>query len=175
LHILQEENHNIDNCWKLQNKEKNDTSKPKGKTDGSASVASDNSYDNGDVLIAFARCASNDSLWILDSACSYHVCINRALFSTYEPVQNGGTILMSDNSPCEVVGMGTNKIKMFDGVVRTLTEVQHVPSMCRNLISLSTLDTKRYKYYARDGMLKVTKGSLVIMKGDLKSDNLYVL
>jgi hypothetical protein len=86
-------NHNIDNYWKLQNKEKrNDTSKPKGKTDGSAFVASDNSFNNGDVLITFARCASDDSLWILDSACSYHVYINRALFSTYEPVQNGGTI-----------------------------------------------------------------------------------
>jgi hypothetical protein len=97
-------NHNIDNCWKLQNKEKrNDTSKPKGKTDGSASVASD----NGDVRIAFAGCGSDDSLWILDSACSYHVCFNRALFSTYEPMQNGGTIWMGLNSPCEVVGMGT--------------------------------------------------------------------
>jgi hypothetical protein len=76
-------NHNIDNYWKLQNKEKrNDTSKPKGKTDGRASVGSNNSSDNGDVLIAFAGCASNDSLWILDSICSYHVYINRALFST---------------------------------------------------------------------------------------------
>jgi hypothetical protein len=101
-------NHNIENCSKLQNKKKrNDTSKSKGKTDGSASVASDNSSDNGDVLIAFAGCASNDSLWKLDSACSYHVCINRAFFSTYEPVQNGGTVWMGNNSPYEVVGIST--------------------------------------------------------------------
>jgi hypothetical protein len=53
--------------------------------------------------------------------------------------------------------------------------VRHVPSMSRNLISLSTLDTKGYKYYVRDDMLKVTKGSLMIMKGDLKCVNLYVL
>jgi hypothetical protein len=30
---------------------------------------------------------------------------------------------MGDNSPCEVVGMGTVQIKMFDGVVHTLIEV----------------------------------------------------
>jgi hypothetical protein len=169
-------NHNIENCWKLQNKEKrNDTLKPKGKIDGSASVASDNSSDNGDVLIAFAGCASDDAFWILNSACSYHVCINRDLLSTYEPVQNRGTIWMGDNSPCEVVGMGTVQIKMFDGNVRTLTEVRHVPSMSRSLISLSTLDTKGYKYYAGDNVLKVTKGSLVVMKGGLKSATLYVL
>jgi hypothetical protein len=141
----------------LQNKEKrNDTSKPKGKTNGSASVASNNSSDNGDVLITFAGCASNDSIWILDFAFSYHVCINRALFSIYEPVQNGGTVQMGDNSPCEVIGMGTMQIKMFDGVIHTLTEVRHVSSMSRNLISLNTLDTKRYKYYTRDSVLKVT-------------------
>jgi hypothetical protein len=52
-------------------------SKPKGKTDSSAS---DNSSDNSDVLIAFPGCAFDDSLSILDSACSYHVCINKDLF-----------------------------------------------------------------------------------------------
>jgi hypothetical protein len=49
-------------------------SKLKGKTGGCASVASDNSSDNGDVLIVFAGCASDDSLWILDFVCSYSFC-----------------------------------------------------------------------------------------------------
>ena len=166
----------ISECWKLQNKEKkNGTFKPKGKPDGSASVVSDDSSDNGTVLIAFAGCASDDTQWILDSACSYHVCINRDLFSSYESVQNGGTVRMGNNTPCQVIGMGTVKIKMFDGIVRTLTEVRHVPTMSRNLISLSTLDIKGYKYSAGDGVMKVTKGSLVVMKGDLKAANLYLL
>jgi hypothetical protein len=47
--------------------------------------------------------------------------------------------------------------------------------MSRNLISLSILDRKGYKYYAGDGVLKVTKGSLMIMKYDLNRANLYVL
>jgi hypothetical protein len=58
----------------------------RGKTGGTVSVASENSSDNGDVLIAFARCAADDAQWILDSACSYHVCTNKFLFSTYEAV-----------------------------------------------------------------------------------------
>jgi hypothetical protein len=65
--------HVIENCYKLQNKEKRN--REKGKTDGTASIASDNSNDNGDVLVAFAGCATDDAQWILDSACSYHVCI----------------------------------------------------------------------------------------------------
>jgi hypothetical protein len=53
--------------------------------------------------------------------------------------------------------------------------VRHVPTMSRNLISLSTLDLKGYKYSASGGVLKVSKGSLIIMKGDMKAANLYVL
>jgi hypothetical protein len=90
-------------------------------------------------------------------------------------VQIGGIVWMGNNFPCDVIIMDTIQIKKFDGVVHTLIEVQHVPSMSRNLILLNTLDIKEYKYYAGDGVMKVTKGSLVVMKGDLKSANLYVL
>ena len=52
---------------------------------------------------------------------------------------------------------------MHDGIVRTLTDVRHIPNMRKNLISLSTLDGKGYKYSGGDGVLKVSKGSLIVM------------
>jgi len=64
---------------------------------------------------------------------------------------------------------------MHDGIVRTLTDVMHILDMSKNLISLSTLDGKGYKYSSGDGLLKVPKGSLIVMKGELKSPNLYRL
>ena len=64
---------------------------------------------------------------------------------------------------------------MHDGIVRTLTDVRHIPNMRKNLISLSTLDGKGYKYSGGDGVLKVSKGSLIVMKGDLKSVKLHRL
>ncbi|KAG8498115.1 hypothetical protein CXB51_006865 [Gossypium anomalum] len=72
-------------------------------------------------------------------------------------------------------GVGTIKVKMFDGVVRTLNDVRHVPKLKRNLISLSTLDSKGYRYTAESGVLKISKGSLVVMKGQKKTAKLYVL
>ena len=57
---------------------------------------------------------------------------------------------------------------MFDGIVRTITDVRHVPGMKRNLLSCSTFDRKGYKYYGGDGVLKVSKGSLIVMKADLR-------
>ena len=75
---------------------------------------------------------------------------------------------MGNNAPCKIVGIGTVRIKMFDGVVRTLSDVRHVPDLKRNLISLNTLDVKRYKYTGEDGVVKISKGALVMMKGKKK-------
>ena len=82
---------------------------------------------------------------------------------------------MGDDSLHDIVGIGSIQIKMHDGIVRTLTDVRHIPDMSKNVISLSTLDGKGYKYSGGDGVLKVSKGSLVVMKGELKSPNLYRL
>ena len=46
---------------------------------------------------------------------------------------------------------------MFDRVVHTLGDVKHVPDLKRNLISLSSLDAKGYKYIGEGGVLKISK------------------
>ena len=57
-----------------------------------------------------------------------------------------GAVLMGNNASCKVADIGTICIKMFDGVVRTLGDIRHVLDLKRNLISLSTLHAKGYKY-----------------------------
>jgi hypothetical protein len=53
--------------------------------------------------------------------------------------------------------------------------VRYIPGMSRNLISLSTLDAEGFKYSDSGGVLKVSKGSLVCLVGDMNSAKLYVL
>ena len=72
---------------------------------------------------------------------------------------------MGNNVSCKVVGIGTVRIRIFDGVVRTLGDVRHVPDLKRNLKSLSPLDAKGYKYAYEGRVLKISKGTLVMMKG----------
>jgi len=76
--------------------------------------------------------------------------------------------------PCKIIGIGSIKIRMHDGIVRILSNVRHVPNLKRNLISLGTLDSNGYKFPAEGGVLRVSKGSLVVMKGK-KVDTLYIL
>ena len=48
---------------------------------------------------------------------------------------------MDNNAACKVIGKGTVRIKIYDGIIRTLTNVRHVLDLKNNLNSLGTLDS----------------------------------
>ena len=68
---------------------------------------------------------SGDSEWVLDTRTTYHVCPNMNWFSSFEKLDSSFAIMGDDHS-CKVEGIGTVRIKMFDGMVRELKEVRHV-------------------------------------------------
>ena len=81
---------------------------------------------------------------------------------------------MDDDHPCNVKGIGTVRIKIFDRIIQKLKEVMYVPQLKRNLISVGALETLGLMVSIRDGVLKITKGSIVVMKG-VRRSNLYYL
>ena len=81
---------------------------------------------------------------------------------------------MGNNHSCKTVGLGSVRIKMHDGVVKTLLDVRHVPELRKNLISEGVLDSGGCKIVTWEGVKKVVRGSLVVMKG-IRQGNLYVL
>jgi len=81
---------------------------------------------------------------------------------------------MGDDRPCKMEGIGTVQIKIFDGMVRELKKVRYVPQLKRNLISVGALEILGLEVSIRDGVLKMTKSSIVILKG-VRRNNLYYL
>ena len=81
---------------------------------------------------------------------------------------------MGNDATCPVIRIGTVKIKIFDGVVRVLSNVRHVPDLRKNLISLGVLDYLGYSFSSKDGIMKIIKGALMVMKGQ-KVSTLYRL
>jgi hypothetical protein len=71
----------------------------------------------------------------LDSGASHHMCSHRNWFISYEYV-DGGVVFMGNGIPCKIVGVGSIRIRMFDGIARELTNVRYVPELKSNLISL---------------------------------------
>ena len=66
-------------------------------------------------------------------------------------------------------------IVKHDGVKRRLGDVRYVPKLQRNLFSLGRLESKVCTFKASEGLLKVIKGSMVLMRGRRSERNLYVL
>ncbi|KAK2982865.1 hypothetical protein RJ640_025051 [Escallonia rubra] len=89
---------------------------------------------------------------------------------------DGDLYLVSSVEQQEVMGISTIKIKIkiFDGIVKTLGDVRYIPDLKKNLISLDTLDSINYSKSIKGGDMKVSKGAVVIMKGQ-KTGNFYKL
>lgn len=71
---------------------------------------------------------------------------------------------MHNDASCKNFGIGTIKIKMFDGVVRALCDVWHVPKLKKNLIFLGTLESDGFSFKGMDGVLLIIEGAMVVMK-----------
>jgi len=71
---------------------------------------------------------SDASEWLLDTAATYHICPRREWFSSLEKLDSG-VVIIGNDAACQLIEIGTVRIKMFDGVVRDLTDVRYVSQM----------------------------------------------
>jgi hypothetical protein len=111
--------------------------------------------------------------WLLDSGASSHKCLHRNWFSTYQSIDDG-VVFMGNDFFCKIVGVGSVRIKMHDGSLRTLTDIRDVPELRKNLICLGVIDSAGYRCTTQGGVLKAFKGILVVMKAKMV-ENLYQL
>ena len=63
---------------------------------------------------------------------------------------------------------------MFDGMVRKLKKVRYVPQLKKYLISVGVLEALGFEISIRYGVIKMIRGSMVILKG-VRCNNLYYL
>lgn len=102
------------------------------------------------------------------------------MFISHVPPQNLGfkicLKLMKDWFFWETINHsdGCITLRMQDGRNLLLQQVRYVIELMRNLISLGTLDSNSYVIKSENGMLKVSIGSLVIMKA-IRKQSLYIL
>ncbi|KAG8490763.1 hypothetical protein CXB51_013984 [Gossypium anomalum] len=150
-------------CHKLQNKIKREVANQKGKqpeNSSEADVVED--YSNGELLIASVNDSKVSEEWILDSGCTFYMSPNQNWFTTYETVSKG-VVLMGNNASCKIAGVGTIKVKMFDRVVRTLSDGSTITGDAAvTASSLSDDDiTKlwhmRLGYMSENGMVELSK------------------
>ncbi|KAL4309312.1 hypothetical protein GQ457_01G041280 [Hibiscus cannabinus] len=113
-------------------------------------------------------------IWLIDSGATYHMTSRREWFHNYEPI-SGGSVYSCNDHALEIVGVGTIKLKMYDGTIKIVRDVQHVKGLKKNLLSYGLLDNSASKIETWDGIMKVFHGALVVMKGEKIAANLYML
>ena len=109
---------------------------------------------------------------MVDSGASFHATPDKKYFHDY--VQGDfGQVCLGDDKPCKIVGMGKVLVKQQNGNQWLLKEVRHVPDLKKNLISTGQLGSEGCVTIFTDKDWKVTKGALVIAKGE-KVGTLYL-
>ena len=53
---------------------------------------------------------------------------------------------MENNMSCKIIGIGSIKIRMHDGIVRILSNVWHVSDLKKNLIFLGIFDSNAVSF-----------------------------
>ncbi|KAE8716977.1 cytochrome P450 71A9-like [Hibiscus syriacus] len=124
-------------CWSL-----NKNSNPQGNTV--------NTSDDGDALYCEASTTVEGrkryaDIWLIDSGATYHMTSSREWFHHYEPI-SGGSVYSCNDHALNIVGVGTIKLKMYDGTIKVVRDVRHV-----------------------------FRGALVVLKGEKIAANLYML
>ena len=167
-YFCQKEGHYIKDCF-----EKKKLEKLQKESSGKVDIASvdEGESEDADVLIAADKKSSGE--WILDSGCSFHMCPHKDFFVTFKSI-DGGKVLLGNNLACKVAGIGSVRIKMYDGSVKGLEQVRCVPELKRNLISLGMIDQLGCCIKAENGELQILKDGAIIMKG-CRRNGLYVL
>jgi len=72
---------------------------------------------------------------------------------------------------CRVEGVGAIHIRLYDGTMRELKDVKYVPSILKNLISVGALKVEGLRGTLGEGVLKMSSGSLMVLKG-IRRNNL---
>jgi hypothetical protein len=111
--------HEISQCQKLKNKEERKKIKELDNSPAEASIVE--TLNSGEALMVTSNIDKHVA-WVLDSACTFHICSHRDWFSNYVDVHNGD-VTIGDESPLEILGIGSIQIKVHDDTFDILSNV----------------------------------------------------
>jgi hypothetical protein len=102
--------------------------------------------------------------WWADTGANIHVCAGISLFSYYQ-CKGTGALLMGNRSHARVLGVGTVILRFTSGKTMLLKNMQHVPSIKKNLVSGSLLCRDGYKLVFESNKCILSKYGTFVGKG----------
>ena len=90
---------------------------------------------------------STSTSWVLDNGCGSHICTSVQGLKRSRTLDKGEVDLRVGNGArVTAVAIGTYEISLPSGLVLSLNNCYYVPSLTRNIISVSVLDNEGYSF-----------------------------
>ncbi|XXG60383.1 hypothetical protein AAC387_Pa04g2305 [Persea americana] len=92
---------------------------------------------------------SDGGIWYIDSGCSNHMSSTKAIFKNMDGSKTG-KVKLGDGKQLDVEGKGTIVIHTQQGTAKHLHDVQYVPHLAHNLLSVGQLLSSGYSILFED-------------------------
>jgi hypothetical protein len=102
--------------------------------------------------------------WWIDTGANIHVCADISLFSSYQ-AGGAGSLLIGNGSHARVLGVSTVNLKLTSGKIMRLKNVQHVPTIKKNLVRGSLLCRDDFKLVFESNKCVLSKYGNFVDKG----------
>ena len=87
---------------------------------------------------------SNPKEWWIDTGATHHVCYDKKMFSTFEPIETE-KMFMGNSATSDIKGHGKVALKVTSRKEPTLTNVLYVPKILKNLVFGSLLNRHGFR------------------------------
>jgi hypothetical protein len=82
---------------------------------------------------------------------------------------------MGNDHALEIVDIGTMKLKMHNSSICTIQEIQYVKGLKKFCLSVGQFDSLCCKIHTDNGIIKIVRGMLVVLKARKMAANLFML
>ncbi|KAK8935961.1 hypothetical protein KSP39_PZI012924 [Platanthera zijinensis] len=114
--------------------------------------------------------------WYIDSGCSSHMANNRDFFTSLDETYKSEAIL-GDGKKVRIEGKGTASVITPEGVQKLIAEVQFVPTLSQNLLSVGQLLRRGFKVLFEENACSIyhPTSNALICTAQLNSSNIFTL
>ena len=128
------------------------------------------------IYMIYTYLSYRDSIsWVLDTGCTSHICNDLQRLTSKRKLRKGEVeLMMGNDARVTDVALGVVNLKLLSGDYLSLEECHYVPSIVKNIISVSCLDKMGYILIIKDKIFSIYLGSKLVVTAPLVN-GLYLI
>ena len=115
------------------------------------------------------------SSWVLDTGCASHICNNLQALTSRRKLDRGDVDLrLGNGAKVAAQAVGTAKFKLQSGEIMELYDCYYVPSIIKNIISISCLTRNSFSLSLENNICSIYHENKLFTSANMLND-LYLL